>query len=350
MKNIVYLYSEIMPYAISVMRALVAELGVEVHCISWDQNKRTPFVPQNEKGITFYKRSDYDTNSIISFLNDKDPFVMYVSGRMDKQYLEAILHLKKSGHRCKIVTGSDNQWEGTRKQMIAAVMSNSLYRKYFDYFWVPGRRQYEFARRMGYPNERIINNLLTADSSIFATAYEPAMAQKCSLFPRNLVYAGRFARTKGIDILIDAFIAARKELQSDWQLTLVGSGDELNVKESFIHVHGFMSGAELAANSKDWAAYCLPSVKEPWGVVVHEFAMLGMPIICSTNVGAADDMVINNYNGFIFESGNRDSLKQALKRLMSARNEELLLMGERGHELSKKQSPVIAARSLMSIF
>lgn len=349
MKKIVYLYSEIMPYAISVMRAMVAEFGAEVHCISWDQNKRTPFVPESEQGITFYKRSEFDAAGIKKFLEAHDPVAMYVSGRMDALYLEGIMHLKSIGHKCKVVTGSDNQWEGTNKQKLAAMMSGRLYGKYFDYFWVPGRRQYEFARRMGYPNERIINNLLTADASVFSAAYAENMAKKRIQFPHNLVYAGRFAKTKGIDILIDAFTAARKELNNDWQLTLVGSGDELNVNESFIKVRGFMSGAELAANSREWSAYCLPSVKEPWGVVVHEFAMLGMPVICSTNVGAADDMIINNYNGFIFDSGNRDSLKQALKRLMSSSNEDLLLMGERGHELSKKQSPLIAASSFMSI-
>ncbi|WP_133162529.1 glycosyltransferase [Flavipsychrobacter stenotrophus] len=348
MKKIVYLYSEIMPYAISVMRALVEEFNVEVECISWDQNKRTPFVPENEKGITFHKRSAFDKQSIIAFLKRIDPFIMYVSGRMDALYLEGIMDMK-SWSKCKIVTGSDNQWEGTNKQKLAAIMSHRLYGKYFDYFWVPGRRQYEFARRMGYPNERIISNLLTADSRVFAGAYEKNRTHKQQRVPHNLVYAGRFAKTKGIDILIDAFLAARKELNNDWQLTLVGSGDEISANEPFINIKGFMSGAELAENSKDWTAYCLPSVKEPWGVVVHEFAMLGLPVICSTNVGAADDMVVNNYNGFIFESGNKESLKQAIIRLMSATDKELLLMGERGHELSKKQSPLIAAYSLMSI-
>jgi len=51
--KIVYLYSEVMPYAISVMEALVMHFDVEIHCISWDENRKTPFVPQNKKKYYF---------------------------------------------------------------------------------------------------------------------------------------------------------------------------------------------------------------------------------------------------------------------------------------------------------
>ncbi len=335
-----------MPYAISVMRALVQHFDQKIDCVCWDENKRTPFIPTDEPGITFHKRSTFDKQSIIKFIEQRNPTIMYISGRMDRLYLDAVLHFRG---KVKIVTGSDAQWEDNNKQKISAFLGQQLYRKYFDYFWVPGQRQYEFARRMGYANNKIIGNLLTADTAVFEGPYQDHSDAKRRYYPHNLVYAGRFAKTKGIDILIDAFVAAKKELNSDWELTLVGSGDEVSSKESFIHVKGFMSGQELAQGSKNWGAFCLPSVKEPWGVVIHEFAMLGMPIVCSDNVGAADGLVINNYNGHIFRSGDRDSLKASLIRLMSASDDTLFEMGRRGYELSKKQSPLIAAYSLMSI-
>jgi hypothetical protein len=111
---------------------------------------------------------------------------------MDPLYLKAALHFK---NRIKIVTGSDNQWLGTMKQRTATVLSEMLYRRYFGYFWVPGRRQYEFARRMGSANEKIISNLLTADTDIFGGIYEQNREQRKKHYPHNMVFAGRFAQT-----------------------------------------------------------------------------------------------------------------------------------------------------------
>jgi glycosyltransferase involved in cell wall biosynthesis len=342
----VYLYSEVMPYAIAVMRALVKEHGVAVDCICWDRNKRTPFVPVNEQGITFHKRSDFDEVRIVKFIEERDPAIIYVTGRMDELYMKAALHFKK---KCCIVTGSDNQWTGSLKQRIAAVLSGGLYKKYFEYFWVPGKRQYEYARRMGYAENKIIRNLLTADTAVFGNVYEQNRAAKKMKYPHTMVYAGRFAKEKGVDVLIAAFSEAKKETNSDWVLRLVGFGDMPVTEAPFIKVEGFMQGPELAAACKDWGVFCLPSTYEPWGVVIHEFAMAGLPIICSDKVGAGDDLVVSGKNGIVFKSGDTGDLKKAIIEIISKSDNELMAMAERGHEMSLVQSPSIAARSLMRI-
>ncbi len=335
-----------MPYAIAVMRALVEHFGVQVDCVYWDEKKRTPFVPQDEDGIYFHKRSAFDSTTLRKFIDERAPSAMYISGRMDKLYLEMALHFKL---KCKIVTGSDNQWVGSAKQKVATVLSSVLYKKYFEYFWVPGPRQYEFARRMGYSNDKIIRNLLTADSRIFNNAYNDNLPLKKNSYPHNLVYAGRFAKTKGLDILTDAFIAAKQETANDWKLTVIGSGEMAIAEHPSIVKRDFMSSEQLAADSRNWGGFCLPSAWEPWGVVIHEFTMAGLPMLCSTGVGAADGLVVSGYNGYVFETGSVAALRNAIVNLVSKSDAELLQMGERGHELSKMQSPTIAAYSLMSI-
>ncbi len=341
-----YLYSEVMPYAIAVMRAMVREFGVQVDCIYWDQKKRTPFLPSDEQGIYFHKRSTFDERSIVEFIEKRNPSAMYIVGRMDDLYLKTALHFRSS---VKIVTGSDNQWYGNLKQRVATVLSGMLYRRYFEYFWVPGRRQYEFARRMGYPNEKIISNLLTADTDIFGEVYERDREIKRRRYPHNMVFAGRFAKTKGVDILIEAFTEAKEATNNDWQLTLIGSGDNLITDAPFIKVKDFMQGPELAKDCSNWGVFCLPSIYEPWGVVIHEFTMSGIPVLCSDKVGAADSLVVDNYNGYVFKSGDKQQLKQAIIKFMSKSDKELFAMGERGYALSKMHSPVISAYSFLSV-
>ena len=345
-KNIIYLYSEVMPYTIAVMRALVQAHDSVIDCVYWDENKRTPFTPVNEQGITFHKRSGFDAHSLKGFIELHNPSIVYVVGRMDKLYLQMGLQFR---HKAHIVTGSDNQWDGSLKQKVAAVFSAWLYRRYFEYFWVPGLRQYTFAEKMGYPETKIINHLLTADTAIFGNVYERNRTVKKKEYPHNIVFAGRFAETKGIDILVAAFNEAKAERNNDWQLTLIGSGDIKIESATHITLKGFMSGDELAADCVNWGIFCLPSRYEPWGVVVHEFTMCGLPMICSDAVGAADALVMEGHNGYVFASGDKEALKKILIRMMGKSDDDLRLMSESSHELSKTQSPEIAARSLMSI-
>ena len=345
-KSVVYLYSEVMPYAIAIMRSIHKEFGYHVDCICWDWKKRTPFVPVDEEGITYHKRSSFDKESIRKFIEDRNPPVMYIVGRMDKLYMDTVHHFKDRIH---IITGSDNQWVGNKKQWLAALLSPLLYKKYFEYFWVPGPRQYEYARRMGYPHDKILWNHLTADEPAYIKAYHENKEIKKQKYPHNIVFAGRFAKTKGLDLLVEAFTQAKNEVQNDWKLTLIGSGD-LPIKQApFIEIKGFMSGDELGADSRNWGIFCLPSLWEPWGVVIHEFTIAGLPILCSHGVGAADTLVINNFNGVTFKTGDVADLKRAILSMMAKSDEELILMGDRGHELSKMISPKVAAYSFMSV-
>ncbi|NCX96090.1 MAG: glycosyltransferase [Chitinophagia bacterium] len=344
--NIVYLYSEVMPYAISVMRALVKYHGATIHCVHWDTQKKTPFMPVNEEGITFYKRSEFNNQDLKAWVADKTPSLLVVSGRMDKLYLEVALHFRK---KLKVVTGSDNQWTGSKKNIVAALLAPFLYKKYFEYFWVPGKRQSVFAEKMGYRKDKIIHNLYTGDSGIFDKVYEKNRPIKEKSYPHSIAFVGRFAPEKGINFLTDAFRLAKIEQQNDWKLILVGAGDFAPEPGQDIEVKPFMKPIELAEESKNWGVFCLPSVKEPWGVVVHEFAMTGLPLLCTRQVGAADAFLENGKNGYLFNAGNVEELKQALQKIMTLTDTALLDMGAHSYKLSQTISPKIAADSLMSI-
>jgi len=344
--NIIYLYSEVMPYTIGVMRELVRSFGYQVDCIYWDERKRTPFLPVDEAGITFHKRSDFDAVTLSHFIESRMPSVIYVVGRMDPLYLAAARRFRK---QYRIVTGSDNQWNGSRKQWLSVLLSRWIYHRYFDYFWVPGNRQHKFARMMGYPEDRIIPNLLSGDAAVFNGVFAANRQAKAIALPHTIVFTGRFAAEKGLDLLVKAFNEVRAELSSDWKLLLAGSGHMDLRSDAHTTVMGFMSMHELAAASKGWGVFCLPSLYEPWGVVIHEFTMAGLPIICSDRVGAADNLVIDNETGYIFRSGDLHDLKRVIRQVMLRDDSELLAMGDRGHELAARYSPFIAAQSLVGI-
>ena len=53
----------------------------------------------------------------------------------------------------------------------------------------------------------------------------------------------------------------------------------------------------------------------------------GLPIITSSKVGAAIDLVKNGLNGFLFESENKKELAEKIELMMNLPREELTLLG-----------------------
>ena len=136
---------------------------------------------------------------------------------------------------------------------------------------------------------------------------------------RYLLYSGRLAPQKRVDLLIDAF-AEIAGSRPEWDLLIVGDGqlrDELHRRvpdhlRNRVIWTGFqeLEGCVAAYHSAD--AYVLPSDREPWAVVVQEAMAAGLPVIASHVVGAAHEMVKDRVSGRIFPAGDLGALRDAI--------------------------------------
>lgn len=343
--NIIYFYSEVMGYTLSVVKELVKDKQTQVHIVYWDKNRKAKFELPPIENVIYYKRSEMQVDDLKNMLVNLKPGILYVSGRMDKDYLKATKFAKKLN--IKTVSAFDNQWHGSLKNYIATSISYLLYRQYFDYLWVAGVYQYEYARRLRYSKDKIIWNLYSAENSIFNNNYQ----NKKLPANKTFLFVGRLVKEKGISLLIQAFIESQKELHHDWKLLLIGNGpvkDEIPENAS-IEIVDFLQPEELIRKTSDGGVFILPSIHEPWGVVLHEFALLGFPIICSDACGAATAFVKNGYNGYIFEANNMNDLKACLVKIIHTDNSELAQMSVRSHELGNYINPTISAVTLMSV-
>jgi glycosyltransferase involved in cell wall biosynthesis len=95
--------------------------------------------------------------------------------------------------------------------------------------------------------------------------------------------------------------------------------------------------------------FVMPSLFEPWGVVMHEFAAMGFPLLVSNKVGASECFLEENKNGFSFQAGNINSLKEKLKMIMQLQPEQLNLMGECSYKLAEKITPGSWANTLIKM-
>ncbi|MFR3500127.1 MAG: glycosyltransferase, partial [Paraclostridium bifermentans] len=124
-------------------------------------------------------------------------------------------------------------------------------------------------------------------------------------------YIGRLENTfKRIDVLLKA----ASLIKTDWELTIIGSGEHEADLKSLSKKLGIENNIKwLGWIEKPWevidksTVLVLTSNSEAFGLVLVEALQRGLPVISSDCEGPKD--IIKNYkNGFVFERGNYHQL------------------------------------------
>jgi glycosyltransferase involved in cell wall biosynthesis len=191
--------------------------------------------------------------------------------------------------------------------------------------FVPGRASAEYARELGVERVEIAPNAV--DASIF----ERAVVDRSSRDTCTFLYAGRLDPEKGIDTLLEAF----REVPGE--LVLVGSGSDEQRLRSLagerVRFEGPKDRDELVGYYAAADVFVLPSRSEPWGMVLNEAAIAGLPLVATEGVGAAHDLVDERV-----PVGDIQALRATLTRL--AVDPALRAQaGERARELVRTHTP-----------
>ena len=90
----------------------------------------------------------------------------------------------------------------------------------------------------------------------------------------------------------------------------------------------------------------MPSKKEPWGVVLHEMAIAGVPLLATRHVGAATEYLMSQKNGFEILTTN---LVREMKQIIQTSEAERNAMGEWSHELGSRRSQIDWVETLLKL-
>lgn len=345
-KKIVFLYSEIATYFLACVEKLAEQPAVEIHVVRWPVNKEAPFEFKLSPSIKMYNRTDYTTGQVKQLVESIQPHVIYCSGWMDKGYLSIC---KEYRSKIPVIVGFDNQWKGTFKQWIAVLLSPFKIRNHFSHCWVPGSLQYAYAIRLGFSKSSILTGFYSCDVDFFNSQYREFKQQKQTNFPKRFLYVGRYVASKGVNDLWMAFKELQEEQPNEWELWCLGTGDVEPVKHPKIKHFGFVQAKEMSKFIENTGVFVLPSHFEPWGVVVHEYAAAGFPIICSDEVGARTTFVENDLNGYIYTSGNKKALKDAMVAILNSTDEKLNAMATESFKKASLITPELWAKQLISV-
>lgn len=346
-KTIVVLYQEMASYFLTCLETLADRHNLNIVLITFPKKDEAPFAfNYNHPKIKHISRVDVDYLKLCRLIDDVKPKSIYFSGWLDKDYNKIA---KKYFGAINTILGFDNKWENTLKQHIAAWFSPFLIKNKFNKCFVPGDLQKIFATKLGFKENEIQLGAYSADVALFSSYYNKCRNNKQQDFPKRFIYVGRYHDFKGVDKLWQAFIELQNENPNDWELWCLGTGSLQPTNHPKIKHFGFVQPENFLEYAQQTGVFVMPSLFEPWGVVLHEFAAMGFPLLASNRVGAVESFLKDKKNGFIFKANDVTSLKEKLKDVMQLSSEQLNLMGEYSSQLAQRITPKIWADNLMKL-
>ncbi|MEZ5668445.1 MAG: glycosyltransferase family 4 protein [Alphaproteobacteria bacterium] len=308
--RVAILWSELSGYANACFRALAAHPDCEALFLS--HMRADPLAPFDESAFAWVdRRAFYDALMAEGRLTDTvrafRPDVVLVTSWHIKGYRAA---LKALAGRATRVLCMDNQWLATPRQRLGVAISRWHVRPLYDRAFVPGERQADFARRLGFAQGAIGYGLYACDPARFAPP--PGAGPG-----RGFVFVGRLIPEKGVDTLAAAYRQYRATAQDPWPLTVYGAGplgDQL-AGIAGVDLAGFIQPDALPAALHRAGAFVLPSLFEPWAVAIHEAAAAGLPMIVTGVCGASVHLVQDRLNGAVVGAGDAAGLARAMGRI-----------------------------------
>ncbi len=354
-RKVLFLYTELAPYFLAGVERLVGDHGVEVHVVRWPVNREAPFELRFADRVKVHARDAFDDAGLLRLVHDIAPDIAFASGWVDKGYLKVCRALRRRG--VPTVMCSDTAWRGDARQWAAVAAAQLWIKGTFTHAWVTGEPQANYARHLGIADARVRTGFYSADTDRFLPLGERLLRERSTRWPHRLLCVARYIPTKGHQLLCEVFAGLCDEgLAGDWELWIAGTGELLEqVKASPAGRHprirhlGFVQVEDMPGVLEHCGAFVLPSTYEPWGVVVHEHACAGLPLLLSSAVGAGERFLREGHNGVRFGAGRATDLREALLRVLRTDDAALHAMGAKSRELGSRWTPADWARTVMDL-
>ena len=136
-----------------------------------------------------------------------------------------------------------------------------------------------------------------------------------------ILFASKLQTRKHCADLVEAWKRLANEPGRPY-LLIIGDGEERAALQAEIDGHegalllGFKNQTELPGYFALCDVFVLPSVHEPWGLVVNEAMNAARAVIVSDDVGCQADLIEDGVNGRVFPARDVDALTEALRDVL----------------------------------
>lgn len=171
-----------------------------------------------------------------------------------------------------------------------------------DYFYTFGINANNLLFDLDIEKQKILTFGNTFDKSKFIKVDEVNLKKSTKI---NLLFIGRLIEEKNLFNTLT--LLAKVNDIVPIKFDIYGDGPQENALQNFVKKNKidfveFKSKIKWEDISKIYPNYShliLLSSSETWGMVANEAQFFNLNVICSSNCGCANDLIINNYNGLV---------------------------------------------------
>lgn len=340
----------------------VVELASKVSIRAWKPAEAIGFSCKTlHDGILSEASSTLLSRAILKQLEEIDPDCVVVAGYGHAAMRDAAKWAVRQGK--KTILLSESQTLDRPRNPVKERLKAHWIKENISAVFASGARAAQYMESLGFPMARIWRGYSTVDNAYFSEQAGRVKLQqdKCrhdyQLPDRYFLYVGRFSEEKNLFALLEAYQAYREACAgAPWSLVMVGSGPQVReLKEHAMRLGlegivwpGFKQMDELPVYYALASAFVLPSLVEPWGLVVNEAMASGLPVIVSSRCGCVHDLVFPGLNGWVFDPHDTDGLAGLLKKVHDADLVEpgQLALGEASKAIVSQYTPETWAKVL----
>ena len=141
-------------------------------------------------------------------------------------------------------------------------------------------------------------------------------------YKKSYLYVGRLSSEKNLKLLIEVF-----NKLPEFLLSFAGVGPDESILKKMsrpnIRFLGQIENNKLDVLYQNHNFLILPSLSEPWGLVVEEALYFNTPVIVSKNCGARE-LISNGVNGFVVDPSKTETFKKTILSVSDQSYAELL--------------------------
>jgi glycosyltransferase involved in cell wall biosynthesis len=178
-----------------------------------------------------------------------------------------------------------------------------------------------------FPMPYAVDNAYFQKKSSEAALTREQLREELKLAPDRpvILYASKLMPRKRCKDLVEAFLSLSPRSSGEQPcLLIVGDGEERPQLEQMVREAarddvrflGFLNQSQLGRVFDLCDIFVLPSVCEPFGLVVNEAMNAGRPVVVSDQVGCQPDLIKDGETGKVFRAGDIEELKRALESLL----------------------------------
>lgn len=308
--NLFFIWSHLPSYALACLKNLSTKSDINVFIASYGNP------PGYVDKDLLHNVKIYDPNKSNHYLNEQlyhdvtafKTDILFVTGWSNWPLLLLSHEVRKIG--IKTVSMIDTPFKNSLSQKVKAKVGGLILKKAFDIAWVASMESKRLLLFAGFSDKNCWLDLYCCDS----TKYRPFDSVRDD---NTFLFVGRLEEVKNLKLLLKGFDKFNQLSNNKYKLKIIGDGKlkEKVIDSANTEYLGKMDSDSISKEMNRCKFFILPSKFEPWGVVVHEAASCGLPMVLSNNVGAASRFLINEKNGFLFDPYSIDSLSHSLLRI-----------------------------------